>query len=488
MIERGSSLPVSPGRAASRVFRVPLQVSERRLLLVGMDLLAVNGALILALGVRSHLVTLDPLIDHPSWFAILTGLWLAISYALDAYEPHVTSRFEASPRAVIKAGLLTAGLYLLLPRVTPPLPGSRLALESFPVFLVLALLAGRRLYTWALPTPVYERHTLIVGAGRAGQTVAQALLNEGHSGYQVVGFIDDDPAKAGALVPVGDERPSQAGLPILGNRRTLKDVIGAHRISTLILAITGDVDADLLQTLMDCVEKGVEIAPMPVVYEQLTGRVPVEHVGEKWYAAIPAPSTMTSPLWQLAKRSLDILLAGVGLVVLLSLLPFIALAIVLDTPGPVFYSQERIGKGGVVFRAFKFRSMIRGAEHGEALWAKERDSRVTRVGRFLRASHLDEFPQFLNVLRGEMSIVGPRPERPEFVERLARELPIYRLRHVVKPGMGGWGLVRQGYAGSPGDVLLRLQYDLYYIKHQSLWLDLLIVLKTIAHAVTLKGR
>ena len=197
---------------------------------------------------------------------------------------------------------------------------------------------------------------------------------------------------------------------------------------------------------------------------------------------------MTSPLWQLAKRSLDILLAGVGLVVLLPLLPFIALAIVLDTPGPVFYSQERIGKGGVVFRAFKFRSMIRGAEHGEALWAKERDSRVTRVGRFLRASHLDEFPQFLNVLRGEMSIVGPRPERPEFVERLARELPIYRLRHVVKPGMGGWGLVRQGYAGSPGDVLLRLQYDLYYIKHQSLWLDLLIVLKTIAHAVTLKGR
>jgi exopolysaccharide biosynthesis polyprenyl glycosylphosphotransferase len=434
-------------------------------------------------------VSLAPLIDHPPWFALLSGLWLVIGYAFDAYDPRMTSRFEGSPVAVIKAGLLTAALFLLLPRVTPTLPTTRLALESLPVFLVLAVLAGRRLYTWALPAPLYERHTLIVGAGWAGRTVAEALLDEGHSDYHVVGFIDDDPAKAEALVPVaGSRRGARAGLPVLGNRHTLKEVIGARRISTLILAITRDVDADLLQTLMDCVEKGVEMVPMPDLYEQLTGRVPVEHVGEKWYAAIPVHSKVTSPLSHLTKRIMDLSLAGLGMVCLLPLLPFIALAIVLDSPGPVFYSQERVGKGGAVFRAFKFRSMIPGAEQGEAVWAQERDPRVTRVGRILRATHVDEFPQFVNVLKGEMSAVGPRPERPEIAERLARELPIYRLRHVVKPGMGGWGLVRQGYAGSPDDALLRLQYDLYYIKHESLWLDLLIVLKTIVHAVTLKGR
>jgi len=275
---------------------------------------------------------------------------------------------------------------------------------------------------------------------------------------------------------------------VLGNRQQVTDLIARHRVSTLILAITHDVDSDLLQMLMDCAEKGVEIIPMPVVYEQLTGRVPVEHVGEKWYVAIPIHPQTTGTFWALTKRAMDIALSTAGLVCLAPLLPVIALAIVLDSPGPVFYLQERVGKGGTVFRAPKFRSMVPGAEQDGARWAQERDPRVTRVGRVLRATHLDEFPQFVNVLKGEMSIVGPRPERPEFVERLAAKIPIYRLRHVVKPGMGGWGLVRQGYAGSHEDALIRLQYDLYYVKHQSLPLDLLIILKTIMHAVTLKGR
>jgi lipopolysaccharide/colanic/teichoic acid biosynthesis glycosyltransferase len=163
-------------------------------------------------------------------------------------------------------------------------------------------------------------------------------------------------------------------------------------------------------------------------------------------------------------------------------------AIVLDSWGPVFYLQERVGKGGRIFRTYKFRSMAPDAEQEGAVWAQERDPRATRVGRILRATHLDEWPQFLNVLRGDMSVVGPRPERPEFVERFVEEIPIYRLRHTLKPGMAGWGLIRQGYAGTKEDVLVRLQYDLYYIKHQSLWLDLFIIVKTIVHALTLKGR
>jgi len=170
-------------------------------------------------------------------------------------------------------------------------------------------------------------------------------------------------------------------------------------------------------------------------------------------------------------------------------LPFIALAIYLDSPGPIFYTQERVGTMGKIFRVYKFRSMVPDAEkEREAVWAKKGDPRVTRVGRLLRATHVDEFPQFLNILKGEMSVVGPRPERPEFVAELETEIPFYRIRYSIKPGMAGWALVRQGYGASKEDAIIKLEYDLYYIKHQSLWLDLTIVLKTIADTLTFRGR
>ncbi len=493
MIDRGSPLLASSDQASPRYrIRLPLNINEWRLLLMGLDVLAVNTALLLALTIRALRANEEPslgvLTAHPGWFVILSGLWLVVAYTFDAYEPQVAGRLDISVPSIIRSGLLTSILYLLIPRLTPALPGSRVALVSFPLLVVVALFLGRRLFTWVLPRPAYERQALIIGAGWAGRSVAQALVQDAQVGYHVVGFVDDDPGKARASIPVTDGQATPAEVPVLGNRQQVKELIGRHRVSTLILAITRDVDSDLLQILMDCVEKGVEIIPMPVVYEQLTGRVPVEHVGEKWYVAIPIHPKATGTFWELTKRAMDVVLASLGLACLAPVLPLVALAIVLDSPGPIFYLQGRVGKGGTVFRALKFRSMVLGAEDAGAMWAQEHDPRVTRVGRILRATHLDEFPQFVNVLKGEMSIVGPRPERPEFVERLAAQIPIYRLRHIVKPGMGGWGLVRQGYAGSHEDALIRLQYDLYYIKHQSLWLDLLIILKTIVHAVTLKGR
>jgi len=232
---------------------------------------------------------------------------------------------------------------------------------------------------------------------------------------------------------------------------------------------------------MDCLELGVEIIPMPVLFEQLTGQVPVEHVGDNWYVAMPIEHPGTAALWPLVKRLMDVVLASSGLFLLALATPFIALAIYLNSPGPIFYSQWRVGKGGRRFRAYKFRSMVPGAEKGQAVWAGENDTRATHVGRILRRTHVDEFPQFLNILKGEMTAVGPRPERPEFVEELAAEIPFYRVRHAVKPGMAGWALVKQGYGASKEDALLKLQYDLYYIKHQSLWLDIVILLKTICN-------
>ena len=175
---------------------------------------------------------------------------------------------------------------------------------------------------------------------------------------------------------------------------------------------------------------------------------------------------------------MDIVLASVGLCLLAPAIPFIAVAIYLDCPGPIFYSQERVGKGGRRFRIHKFRSMESNAEQNGAVWAQENDKRVTRVGRLLRRTHVDEFPQFLNILKGEMSAVGPRPERPEFVDELAEEIPFFRVRHAVRPGMAGWSLVNQGYSGTRESALQKLQYDLYYISNWSFGLDLWILLMT----------
>lgn len=226
---------------------------------------------------------------------------------------------------------------------------------------------------------------------------------------------------------------------------------------------------------------------MPAVYEPATGHALTEHLDSTWPDSTAARNRVRR-LQLAGKWMLDISLAVLGLGLLALALPAIALAIFLDCPGPVFYVQTRVGKGGKLFSLYKFRSMVPGAENGHALWAEVDDPRVTRVGRLLRRTHLDELPQFLNILKGEMSLVGPRPERPEFVEQLAREIPSYHARHQVKPGATGWALVMQGYGGSKEDSLRKLQYDLYYIRHWSLRFDVLILAKTLAVMLKFEGR
>ena len=484
-----------------------LPFSERRLVLMALDLLAVNGALLLALALQPGYGLEGTLVlRHPLWFFLLSLLWLLIAQTFDAYDLRVVGRFTSSAVAVLKAGLITTGVYLLIPYVTPPLPTSRSALLAFPLIIVGALVAGRGLYRVVLTQPAFCRRALIIGAGWAGCTIAEALAENGDGTYQVVGFVDDDltklsmgawgPGSRGEFTSAPLHLHTPAPLPlcpsahplVLGNRHSLPALIRQHRVDTLILAITHDVNGELLQILMDCLELGVEIIPMPVLYEQLTGRVPVEHVGSNWYVAMPLSHPLTRTFNRTIKRAMDIVLASVGLLLMAPFFPLIALAIYLDSPGPILYTQERVGKGGRIFKAYKFRSMVPDAEKGQAVWTQENDPRVTRVGRILRRTHVDEFPQFLNILKGDMSAVGPRPERPEFVEELAREIPFYRVRHAVKPGMAGWALVKYGYASSKEDALVKLQYDLYYIKHQSLWLDLVILLKTVVDTVTLRGR
>ena len=467
---------------------------ERRGILLVLDLLAINGAFLLSLYIRTDIIFDWPLIGkNPVWLLLLNGLWLFFGYLFQVYNLEKSGHHRSAFLSVFQAGLLTSSIYPIIPYLPPSLPPSRQPLFISILLPVVLLIVGRGIYLIIFVQPIFRRRSLIVGAGWAGRTIFRALVEHGDSLYNCVGFIDDDPKKCNQIIEIlykdsGAVLREPAQAVILGARDNLIELVRKHRIAMIILAITRDVDGELLQVLADSLQLGVEIVPMPVLYEQLTGKVPVEHIGDHWSVAMPIEHPGTRTFSHFIKRFFDIFWASIGLILLGVAFPIIIAAIYFDSPGPIFYNQTRVGRYGREFKVYKFRSMVTDAELGGAVWASEGDPRVTRVGRILRKMHIDEFPQFINILKGEMSVVGPRPERPEFVDELANEIPFYRVRHAVKPGMAGWGLINQGYGSSKEDALVKLQYDLYYIKHQSSWLDLMILGRTILDAFSFGGR
>ncbi len=245
----------------------------------------------------------------------------------------------------------------------------------------------------------------------------------------------------------------------------------------------------MFQALLDAQECGVEITRMPVAYEELLGRVPIQWLEADWILRSFVDQARSRGFYELWKRFIDIIGGLIGTLIFIVLLPLIALIIFVDDGRPVFYSQLRSGRGGQPYAIYKFRTMRRDAEaDGKAQSAKENDERATRSGRFLRKTHLDELPQFLSVLRGEMSLVGPRAERPELVDLFQKHVPFYRARLLVKPGITGWAQVNQNYAANIDETVTKLEYDLYYIKRRTLALDFLILLRTPSMILGLRGR
>lgn len=484
-------------RKETDISRYTFSYSERRWVLILLDFLGINGGFVFSLYFRpDYFLSWQLIINHPEWFVLLNVLWFLLGSIFQVYDLNKAGYLESAFQNVAGAGLATMLIFNFIPYLPPYLPPSRAPLFVTLLVPLILILLGRSLYLVVFSGPAFRRRVLILGAGWAGQTVFQALQEHGRAVYQVVGFVDDDPSKQdqpvispSSLESNGEVSGEAEQLPaVMGTSRQLLEIVDREDISTLVLAITSDVSGELYQVLTRCLQRELEILPMPVLYEQLTGKVPVQHIGDHWSVAMPLDHPGTRLLWHAVKRTFDLFWAVLGLVFLAVLFPFLALAIYIDSPGPIFYRQKRMGRNEKVFWVYKFRSMIPGAEQGEAVWAEEEDPRVTRVGRLLRRTHLDEFPQFLNILKGEMSVVGPRPERPEFIEELAEQIPFYRVRLAVKPGMAGWGLIHQGYGASVEDALDKLQYDLYYIKHQSLGLDLYILFRTFWDTLSLGGR
>ena len=302
------------------------------------------------------------------------------------------------------------------------------------------------------------------------------------TGYMLLGFIDDDPAR---------RRRMLSGLPVLGSSHDLVRLARTLHVDEVIVAITQtkDLRPELFEAILDCRELGIPVTTMPAVYERLHGRVAVDFASRDVETATGFEAGAFVQLSAALKRLIDLIGSMFGLLLLALLIPLVTLGNRLWSPGPLFFRQQRVGVGGRPFVVIKFRSMVPDAEkESGAVWASAGDSRVTSFGYFLRKTHLDELPQVINVLRGEMSLVGPRPERPEFVGELSRQIPFYRARHCVRPGITGWAQIHQDYGDSLEGVAEKLEYDLYYIKRASFALDLIILLRTVTKVFGLRGR
>jgi len=464
----------------TRARAVRLREPERRLLLVGGDILAAlaGAAVALALWGRFDYLgaTADFVRARAIWFLFLPLLWPL--FMVNLYDVHRAASWRDTLRGVFLAAAGGAVLYLMLYFVQE---GS-LARRGILYFLASTLaftLLWRVLYIRVFTAPAFMRRVLIVGAGLGGRTLLRLYNEIWPKPFLLLGFIDDDRQKWSEKIE---------GLSVLGGGADLLGTIDSTGATDLIVAIQGEMNGSMFQSLLDAQEHGVDISRLAVVYEELLGRVPIEHLEADWLLRSFVDELRVSGLYLLGKRLVDFAGAFIGLLVFAVLFPWAALAILVESGRPIFYRQARLGQGGRQYYVTKLRTMRQDAEaDGQAHWTEAGDPRTTRIGRLLRKMHLDEFPQFWNVLRGDMSLVGPRPERPELVAELEKKIPFYRARLLVKPGVTGWAQVNYGKGASVEGSAEKLEFDLYYIKHRSLSMDLWILLRTVGSVFGFRG-
>jgi sugar transferase (PEP-CTERM system associated) len=401
---------------------------------------------------------------------VVTGVVLLLSHWFDLYDSSGQgAKWDQIFRLLMVLGFLALALSALGFIYPGILPGNGSALVGL-IILTFTLLSWRALYSWMVKQPFLRERVYVLGTGERAQRLVRGLRDRPSLGIEVMGWTGD---------VEGELTRDAVASHLVGMAQAPRSI---HRV---IVAMPDRRGTLPVEELLDLRLGGVKVEEATSWLEKISGRIEVEQLYPSWL--IFAEGFRFSGSFRLVRRSLNFLVALIGTVASLPLLPFIVLAVKLDSSGPVLYRQQRVGRRGTIFYCYKFRTMRVDAEADTgATWASDDDPRITRVGRFLRSSRLDEIPQLWCVLKGDMHFVGPRPERPEFVEWLSREIPYYGVRHVVRPGITGWAQVRYKYGNTLEDAREKLQYDLFYIKNASLGLDLLIMFQTIK--IVLLGR
>ncbi|WP_452226399.1 sugar transferase [Lacinutrix cladophorae] len=458
---------------------IHFDISERKILLRIFDLVFIFVSLY-SIG---HFFEFDYFyIDNNNWaWILILALYISVfGTVFELYDLQKASKQDSVLANIVLTVSVTVLFYLLTPYFTPFLPENRLQIFYFYLAITLALVVWRLAYINFITSPRFYKKALIVGEVSNIQPIIDAFKGSDPN-YKIVGFINCEDRNYDAIKINGIEefQPNQMHA-IIAKENISEIVVASYNSET----ITSDIYHDLITLL----ERGFPIKEYTQVYEDMTYRVPVQFVGKDFYKYFPFSRSNQNKLYLFFHRFFDMFFSIIGILIGAVILPFILLGNIVANRGSLFYTQERVGKNGKTFNIIKFRTMIKNAETNGAVWATKNDSRITFFGKFLRKSRLDEIPQFINILKGEMSLIGPRPERPYFVEELSQVIPFYETRHIVKPGLTGWAQVKVRYGSSVDDSLLKLQYDLYYIKHRSFFLDANIIIKTLSTMIFFRGQ
>jgi sugar transferase (PEP-CTERM system associated) len=407
---------------------------------------------------------------------LIAGVTQLSLYFADLYDFRVlTDRRELFVRATQALGatsVILAGVYYWL----PDLIVGRGVFMVAAVLIILLVFGWRVLFEWAHKVGPRER-LLLVGTSQGAVRLARELHERRNLGVEITGFIDPDPERVGAAV---------LNPGVIGTIEDIPAIVRARGIDRVVVSLSDARGKLPMEKLLEMKLDGVTFDHLASVYEQYTGKIAVENLRPSWL--IFSEGFRKSRFQLTLKRLLDLVAGTVGLIIALPLLLLVALAVKLTSSGGVLYQQKRVGCRGHIFSVYKFRSMRADAEKETgAVWAAANDSRVTPVGSFLRRTRLDELPQLWNIIRGDMSLVGPRPERPEFVTSLTQEIPFYGQRHTVRPGLTGWAQVQYTYGASLEDAMEKLQYDLFYIKNMSVAMDVFVIAKTVKTVLMQRG-
>lgn len=459
--------------------KMHFEISERKMILRLFDVLSILTTLF-TVGYFFNFDYFNSITTNFYWTIVLAIYLSLFGTIFEMYNLQVASnQFQVSRSALLTA-TTTVSIYLLTPFFSPELPSKRIQIFLLYLVVFLSLFLWRMFYVKFLASNRFLQNALLICDQDQVEELISGLENiDPH--YKIVAFVSADAA----------EEDMTAYRYVRQIRRDdLFSFVKENSISEIVIASqkTEGITAELYQQLLHLLETGNIIREYTQVYESKTQRIPVHYMSRDFYRFFPFSRSNHNKLYLLVVRLFEIGISVLGLTLGLVLFPMILLGNALGNRGKLFYTQERIGRDGIVFEILKFRTMITNAETNGAVFTTVNDSRITAFGKFLRKTRIDEFPQFINILKGDMAVIGPRPERPFFVKEIAEVMPFYETRHIIKPGLTGWAQVNYSYGDTISDSLIKLQYDLYYIKHRSIFLDLSIAFKTITTVLFYRGQ
>jgi exopolysaccharide biosynthesis polyprenyl glycosylphosphotransferase len=458
--------------------KMHFEISERKVLLRLFDIIFVLSALyLLSLIFDYQYFELNPV---QYYRPILLFVYLSVFGSIfEMYNLQTASDQFQILKSTIFTVTATVIVYLLTPILSPELPKNRIAIIIFYLTVLLALLIWRYFYVYFLASHRFSQNVVLICDENEVEELVLGLENvDPH--YKIVGFVSSD--------SIGESNSDFHYVKEI-KKDKLKAFVINNNISEIVIASqkTDGITAELYQQLLHLLESGNIIREYTQVYESKTQRIPVHYISRDFYRFFPFSRSNNNKLYLFLIRFLEYFFSFIGLIACIVFIPLIFIGNLLANKGSLFYTQERVGKNGVVFKIYKFRTMVENSDVNGP-FASSNDKRITPFGKFMRKSRLDELPQFFNVLKGDMAVIGPRPERPYFVNEIAQIMPFYETRHVVKPGLTGWAQVNYSYGESIEESLIKLQYDLYYIKHRSVFLDLSITFKTITTVLFYRGQ